>query len=79
MHRESLKVAREEADDGDMDYQAPPSLLERMRTEQVVRRIDRQAFGFTTRDFHRRARLQQVAFVFLLLLSVAGAAFLLTG
>ncbi|WP_370326978.1 hypothetical protein [Euzebya sp.] len=38
------------------------SVRERVRTERVVRRIERQRYGQSTRDFHRRQRLQRVAF-----------------
>ena len=61
------------ADQGAMDFHAPrPSVVERIRMGRTLRRIDRQAFGFTTRNFHRNEKLHQSAFAVLVLLSVAG-------
>lgn len=58
-----------------MDYHAPKSsLAERVRTEHVLRRIERQAYGFTTRAYHDRERRQSVAFVVLVALCVLGVA-----
>lgn len=56
-----------------MDFEiSRPSLVERARMGRTLRRIDRQAFGFTTRNFHRNERLHQVTFVVLMVLSTIG-------
>lgn len=62
------------ADENDMDYHAPGSTLaERMRTAQVLRKIDKQAYGFSTRNYHRNERIKDVAFVVMAVLMVAAA------
>lgn len=54
-----------------MDYHAPrSSLADRLRAEQVIRKVERQAFGMTTRNYHRNQRRQQVAFAVMLVIGV---------
>lgn len=68
------------ADENDMDYHAPGSTLaERMRTAQVLRKIDKQAYGFSTQNYHRNERIKDVTFVVLaVLMAVAVLVALLT-
>lgn len=60
------------AEQDDMDYHAPgASLAERMRTNHVIRKVDKQAYGFSTLNFHRNERLKHIAFVAMSILMVA--------
>lgn len=56
-----------------MDYTPPrQNVLSRLRDEQVIRRVERQAFGFSTRNFHRNERVQRVLFAVLCSLTGLG-------
>lgn len=56
-----------------MDYTPPrQNVLSRIRQEQVIRRVERQAFGFSTTNFHRNQRLHRLAFALLSGLAVFG-------
>lgn len=60
-------------DEGVMDYTPPrQNVLSRMRQEKVIRRVERQAFGFSTRNYHRNERVQRVAFALLSSLACLG-------
>ncbi|WP_157965452.1 hypothetical protein [Euzebya rosea] len=62
-------------DEKAMDYTPPrQNVLSRLRDEQVIRRVERQAFGFSTQNYHRNERVKRALFAVLCSLTGLGLA-----
>ena len=63
-----------------MDFHVPPTTLaDRVRVQRIARRLEAAKFGVSTRNYHRQARLHDMSFVLLLVLSAIGGLLLLAG